>query len=314
MAYRVADGGKGRVASFTNREYDQARRHWEQVNAAYRKPDNAGPAVWCMYDYNTFHNINENGIVWHGVCDLFRIPKYSYYWHQSELTTTPMAYVVRIDAAHAAVFSNCEQVRLWADAGQGYREVATQKPESSFTKVDGKQVTYGLRHPPFQFVVAPEARGLKAEGLISGKVKATYEWKQFGVPAALALEADRPVITADGADLSRIIVTAVDTNGTPVDTCGSLVAFSIEGVGQLIGENPVKLRAGKMIILAQSGFVPGSLKITASSEGLRPAEVSLRMDPVPPGVDMPKELPAKQPTKRSPVTEHQRFGSTTNRH
>jgi len=31
-----------------------------------------------------------------------------------------------------------------------------------------------------------------------------------GAPVALTLEADRPVITADGADLSRIIVTAVD--------------------------------------------------------------------------------------------------------
>jgi beta-galactosidase len=116
---------------------------------------------------------------------------------------------------------------------------------------------------------------------------------------ALALEADRPVITADGADLSRVIVTAVDTEGTPVDTCALPVTFSVEGLGQLIGENPTNLRAGRMIILAQSAFVPGEMTIKATAPGLRPASVTVRTEPVPAGVDMPKGLPAKQPTLRT---------------
>ena len=76
-------------------------------------------------------------------------------------------------------------------------------------------------------------------------MKATYEWKKFGKAVALTLETDRPTISADGADLSRIIVTAIDAKGTPVDTCEVQVTFTIEGHGQLIGENPVKLRAGR---------------------------------------------------------------------
>ncbi len=320
MAYRVADAGKGRVESQANREYEQAKRHWEQVNAAYLKPDNAGLAVWCMYDYNTFHNVNEAGMVWHGVCDLFRIPKYSFYWHQSELTSKPMAYVVRIDDTLAAVFSNCERVRLWQDDGKGYKEVATQKPDVSFATREGQprqggrgadkegpfsgsaHIEYGLHHPPFHFTVEANARALKAEGLMGDSVKAVYEWRQFGAPVALTLEADRPVITADGADLSRIIVTAVDTNGTAVDNCDAAVTFAIQGLGQLIGENPVKLRAGRMIILAQAGFVPGELTISAAAEGLRPAKVTVTMQPVPAGVDLPKDLPAHQPTRRALVS------------
>jgi len=299
MIYRVSDGKHSGIVTNINREYEQAQRHWEQVNAAYQKEDNAGLAVWCMYDYNTFHNVNERGMVWHGVCDLFRIPKYSYWWHMSELTSKPMAFVVRVDETHAAVFSNCERIRLWQDEGQGYKEVATQKPETSFTTQDGQQIQYALHHPPFQFTVASKATALKAEGLIGSTVAATYEWKQFGAPVALTLEADRPTITADGADLSRIIVTAVDTNGTAVDNCEIPVTFAIEGIGQLIGENPVKLRAGKMIILAQSGFVPGQLTISATANGLRPAKASLNMELVGPDVDMPKNLPVKQPTKRA---------------
>jgi beta-galactosidase len=191
---------------------------------------------------------------------------------------------------------------LWQDAGQGYLEVATQKPDEGFSAKQGRQVTYALRHPPFHFTVAPTATRLKAEGLMGRSVMATYEWKEFGAPVALALEADRPTITADGADLSRIIVSAVDADGTPVETCSAPVTFAIEGLGQLIGENPVKLRAGKMIILAQSAFVPGEMTITATADGLEPAKVTVRAEPVPAWVDMPKDLPSHQPTLRTPVT------------
>ena len=303
MAYRVDDGGKGKVLTFANREYEQAKRHWEQLDAAYKKPDNAGLAVWCMYDYNTEHNINENGLVWHGVCDLFRIPKYSYFWHQSELTIKPMAYVVRIDSTHAAVFSNCERVRLSSNEGLGYHEIATQKPDETYVAPNGQKAVFALHHPPFHFAVPSTATALKAEGLSGDTITAVYEWKQFGTPVALTLEADRPEIIADGADLSRIIVTAVDTNGTPVDTCRSQVQFQIEGYGQLIGENPVRLRAGKMIILAQSGYVPGELTITASSQGLAPSQVKVKMSRVPGNYDIPPDLTAKQPTSRKLVVD-----------
>ncbi|SPE62828.1 hypothetical protein SBV1_920004 [Verrucomicrobia bacterium] len=209
-----------------------------------------------------------------------------------------MAYIVRVDDTQAAVFSNCEQVRLLQDEGQGWEEAATKGPETMFLSPSGQPISYALKHPPFQFTVAAMATALRAEGLIGGNTIATNEWRRYGTPVALQLEADRPVITADGADLSRIIVTAVDTNGTPVDNCSSTVTFSIDGLGQLIGENPVKLRAGRMIILAQSAFVPGQMKITARSERLRPAEVNVKTTAVPPGTDLPKDLRATQPTPR----------------
>ena len=43
MKFRTRDGS---VATSINREYEQAERHWEQVNAAYAKEDNSGLAVW----------------------------------------------------------------------------------------------------------------------------------------------------------------------------------------------------------------------------------------------------------------------------
>jgi len=273
-----------------NRELDLARWHWEQTDAAYRQKDNSGQAVWCMYDYNSFHNSTE-GKTAHGVCDLFRIPKYTYWWHQSELTSKPMAYIVRSDPDQVWVFSNCRQVRLSQDTGRGYQQLAVQGPDPGFV----------LHHPPFHFTVSTQAIAFKAEGLIGGTVKAVAEWKTPGKPAALTLEADRPVITADGADLSRIIVTAVDEHGTAVDECETPVSFAIEGLGQLVGENPAKLRAGKMIILAQAAFVPGKMTVRASAGGLQPASVEVATVAPADGVDLPKNLPVKQPTRSDRV-------------
>jgi len=273
-----------------NRELDLTRWHWEQTDAAYRKEDNSGLAVWSMYDYNSFHNSTE-GKTFHGIYDLYRIPKYTSWWHQSELTTQPMAYVVRSDADKVWVFSNCQRVRLWQDTGDGFKQVAVQDPDSG----------YVLHHPPFHFEVSKQATAFKAEGMMDGAVKAVAQWKQPGQPVALTLEVDRKVITADGSDISRIIVTAVDGNGTAREDSELPVSFSIQGPGQLIGENPAKLRAGKMIVLVQSAFVPGELTVRASAKGLRPASATLKTKAPGAGVDLPKNLPVTQPTRSDRV-------------
>ncbi len=137
---------------------------------------------------------------------------------------------------------------------------------------------------------------LKAEGLIAGKPAATHVWKKPGTAAKLVLVADRPVLTADGADISRIIVSAVDAQGTEVPLCSDEVTFSIEGNGQLIGENPVKLRAGKMMILAQSSFVPGNIKISASAKGLAADSTRVTTQAVSSDTDIPASLPVRKPT------------------
>jgi beta-galactosidase len=267
-----------------HREYELTRRHWEHTDAAYKVAGNAGLAVWCMYDYNTFHNATA-GIARHGLLDLFRIPKHPWWWHQSELTAKPMAYLIRINDTEACVVSNCEEIRLSQHTGGSDMPSETRKPDSGFA----------LRHPPFHFKVSPAATALKAEGLIGGKVVTTQLWRKPGKPAKLLLQADRADITADGADISRIIVSALDRNGTEVPASTDEVTFAIEGAGQLIGENPVKLRAGKIIILAQSSFVPGKIRITASAKGLAPSNTEVTTHPVPARVDMPGNPPAKQP-------------------
>lgn len=264
-----------------NREYELTLRHWEHTDAAYRVAGNAGLAVWAMYDYNTFHNATA-GIARHGVLDLFRIPKHSWWWHQSELTARPMAYIIRVNDKKACVLSNCPEVRLTQYKGNKTLSAETRKPDEGFV----------LHHPPYHFTISPEADGLKAEAMDNGKVKTTAIWRLAGAPAKLQLEADRTKLTADGADISRLIFTVTDANGTPVPNASNEVTFRLEGQGQLIGENPVRARAGKMIVLVRSTYTPGSIRVTANSQGLASATCSLRSSAPAAGVDLPKTRPA----------------------
>jgi hypothetical protein len=109
------------------------------------------------------------------------------------------------------------------------------------------------------------------------------------------MRADREEIIADGADLNRVHLRLVDENGTAPVTAEDRVEFSLEGAGQLVGENPTHMRAGEVIILARSGFAPGPVRVTAKVPDRADIEdVSVEFTTVAPParVDMPQtEVP-----------------------
>jgi len=262
-------------------EWELAKRHWEHVNASYLKTDNAGMAVWCMFDYNTFHNINERGMVWHGVSDLTRIPKHSYYWFQSELAKKPMAYVMNYQKGKAGVFSNCDQIELFQDTGSGFKSLGKKKPMAGLV----------LHHPPFEFDVAGNAVALKAIGFIGGKPSAEFIWRRPGLPIAVKVEADSQKIFADGSDLTRVVATIVDANGTAVEGLSSEVYFKVEGKGMIVGSNPAVIRNGKAVVLVRAHYAVGNLNIVAASPELKSGSTSVACVKPAANVFLPPKLP-----------------------
>jgi beta-galactosidase len=149
-------------------QLEHAKRHWEMTNAAYDTLTNSGLAVWCGFDYNTTRSTDEPGIAHHGVWDIYRLPKLTYYWHMSELTSAPMVYVYKTsDPTTATVFSNCEQVRLSQNAGSGDTLVGTKSPD----KGSGKDY---LKHAPFTFTVSSGVDKLK-RGRTCRRIGERYE-------------------------------------------------------------------------------------------------------------------------------------------
>jgi beta-galactosidase len=129
-----------------------------------------------------------------------------------------------------------------------------------------------------------EATGWRNGKLITTKVETT------GEPASIQLIANRITINADGEDVSIITVTALDSQGREVPVADNFIHFEIEGAGKIIGVGngdpsshekdkyidggyQRKLFNGKCSVIILSDRKAGSIKLKASSENLKPAEV-----------------------------------------
>ena len=244
----------------------------------------AGGIAWCMFDYQTpftYQNKWEDGVAYHGLVDLFRIPKFAYYFYQSQRdANAPMIFIANdwtsSSPTNVKVYSNCEQVELFINGvSQGLRS-----PDSR-----------NLVHPPFTFSVTFKAGELRAAGLIGGQVVATHTVRTPGAATGLQLEAEPPIITADGSNFARVVISVVDAAGTLVPTATNTVNLKISGPARLIGGNPnvmppLSVEGGMFAILAQSTLAPGTITVTATSSGLTPATVEITSSGAPPQGDI----------------------------
>ncbi len=267
------------TTTYTNelRLFQHSRRHWEEVGLARATPSNAGLAAWAGYDYNSFHNTGISGsstdrnIVFHGLFDLFRIPKFAAYWYKSELTTPPMVFIANYWMATSPhdtipVFSNCEQVELIVNGvSQGVRSPARDN-----------QYLNALVHPPFLFTNITWAAGtVIALGRNGGVVVARDTVRTPGAATKLRVETDPDTILADGADFARVIVSVCDANGTVIPTASNSISMTASGAGTIISENPIDADAGKIIFLARGNLTGGTMTVTANSGTLTPASGTL---------------------------------------
>ncbi|MBN2491571.1 MAG: hypothetical protein JXQ29_12045, partial [Planctomycetes bacterium] len=97
-------------------------------------------------------------------------------------------------------------------------------------------------------------------------------------PTALRATAGTPVLAADGAAATEIVVRLHDgTNAFDVSGPDSTVTFSLTGPGSLAGSNPVATAGGVARITFRAGTSIGKARITAAAPGLATgqAEVDL---------------------------------------
>jgi beta-galactosidase len=246
----------------------------------------AGACLWAGIDCQRgYHHDPFQG----GVLDLFRLPKFNYYFFQSQrppeihvpgLSDGPMVFIANfatfLSPTTVTVFSNCHEVRLMLDG----RMIGRKKPDEQSR----------LRHPPVTFEVECFAREqstmymtgvakvekppleLVAEGLINGEVAATHVVRPPGTARALELRPDfcgKPLV-ADGSDWVRVYARICDGRGVTCPFADDLITFSVEGEGQLIGDdrigaNPVRAEAGIATALVKASSRPGTVTVKATA-------------------------------------------------
>lgn len=207
--------------------------------------------IWVMFDYNRGY---APDIEASGVMDIFRLPKFGYWFFRSQRETTeiiagkPIGPVVFIanywtpdSPREVRVFSNCDEVSLHLNG----KLIGRRKP-------DANRLTSHLKHPPLTFTLDRfEAGSLRAVGFLDGREVTSFERQTPGKPAALALRFDLGNQLLDGRTADTIFTYAElrDESGSVVPTPKVPVFFGVDGPATLIGQNPIHAEAGIATIL-----------------------------------------------------------------
>ena len=102
---------------------EHALRHLRVLNNAYGADEISGAVGWCMSDYNTHKDFGSGDkICYHGVTDMFRLPKFAACAYRSQQDGEPIMEVAsgmnqgertgsNLSSVH--VFTNCDSVNLY---------------------------------------------------------------------------------------------------------------------------------------------------------------------------------------------------------
>ncbi|KAA6435606.1 beta-galactosidase GalB [Rufibacter glacialis] len=276
------DGNKDlTVSAYDNVSTPWGSTHEETWKLIKKHAYLSGQYIWTGFDY-----LGEpTPYVWparssyFGIVDLAGFPKDVYYMYQSEWTNKPVLHVFphwnwqagqTVDVK--AYYNNAEEVELFLNGkSQGVRK----------KQGDDLHVMWRL---PFQ------PGTLKAVSRANGKEVLTKEIKTAGGAARIVLEADRTQIVANGKDLSFVTVKILDKDGNLVPRADNLVHFRIDGKAVLAGvdnglqtslesfkANHRKAFNGLCLAILQAQEEAGTVKLTATSEGLEPATIILHL-------------------------------------
>ena len=241
----------------------------EAANSNRKGPNTIGHANWVMFDYNRGY---ADDIEASGISDIFRIPKFAYYFYQSQRPpedtlalsrgTGPMVKIASTwdgkSDTRIRVFSNCEEVELYHNGLLVEKKGASRGEFSSH-----------LPYPPFHFDLRQfESGELKAIGYINGEKVSEDIVRTPLQPAGIKISVDlSEVPIAEGrSDIVILYASIIDQNGTIINDSDEEVEFVSEN-HELIGDNPVKAEAGIASILLKTNG-SGEIYLSAKSDSL----------------------------------------------
>jgi len=266
------------------RQIKHAVKHMQIQDKQYQDDNIAGASGWCAFDYNTHADFGSGDrVCYHGVCDMFRTKKMAAYVYQSQMDPkkNTIIHIARYLTPSfnedygdkIIVFSNCDKVKLFVNGN--FKKTA--KPA-----VDKYP---GLPHPPFIFEDckwwewgASTIENLKAVGFIDDQEICEHTIYPFTEPDKLKIKADNKVLKADGADLTRLEIRLVDKNEQTLILAHNPIFFKIEGPGEIIGETPFSLEAGRGAVYIKSKREPGVIKIKAQSPNYESKVIEIKTE------------------------------------
>jgi len=242
----------------------------------------AGEFVWSGFDYlgepEPCEDIARS--TYFGIVDLCGFPKDRFYLYQSQWTDEPMVHLLPHwnwpgrggEITPVYCYTNCASAELFVNG----RSQGKKSKQKGVYRLKWEDVKY---QPGSIKAIAYDKKG----GAICSK-----EIKTADKAAGIELTPDRVAIDADGRDLCFVTVRIVDQDGIFCPTADNEVDFKIGGPAQIaaVGNgNSMSYESfradhrkafnGLCLLVVRSKRGPGEIKITATSDSLKPASVMI---------------------------------------
>lgn len=262
-----------------------------------------GGAQWHPFDHQRGYHPDP---YWGGIFDAFRQPKYAYYMFKSQVDPKvkhsiaedgPMVFVANemtpFSDADVVVFSNCDSVRLTAYEGKSQtKPVLHVKGHIPYAPVTFEKVFDFWEAREYSYVQKNWQKvSMLVEGIINGKVVCSEKKmpSRRSTKIRLTLDSHKQSLIADGSDFIVVIAEITDDNGNVRRLAKDNIVFSVEGEGEIIGDeqigaNPRAVEFGSAPVLVRSTKKAGKIKVNAhvQFEGTQtPTSAELEFESIP---------------------------------
>ncbi|MDO4599308.1 MAG: glycoside hydrolase family 2 TIM barrel-domain containing protein [[Ruminococcus] gnavus] len=252
-------------------------RPWQTWRFYKENPKTGGFFIWTGFDYRGEPTpLKEYQVCSNfGIMDTCGFPKDDCFYYEARMKENPLIHIMphwtwekEGEIKVIRLYTNCDEADLILNGISLGR-----KP------LEGDWIEYEVPYQPGE---------LKAIGYRDGEEVASDVQRTAGKPAAIRMEADRPVISADGRDVACVKVSIVDAQGIMVPNAENNVTFEVTGAGSLLGlgngdpgcrENDKASSrhafSGLLLALVQSKEESGEVKVRASSPELETCELTI---------------------------------------
>ena len=288
--------------------YDLNAPAWAEIaddDFMWQQDENyiAGEFVWTGFDYlgepTPYNNkfVKELGFSdseasrssYFGIVDLVGIPKdryylYKSYWKPNETTIHILPHWNWAgregQKVPVFVYTNGDCGELFVNnISQGRK---CKKPSSKISTERFRLMWNDVIYQPGE---------VKVIAYKEGKIIGDKTIKTAGKPYRIKLTPDRTFLKADGADLSYILVEALDKEGNLSPLANNKIEIVLKGKGTIVGvgngnpqsfkpfkSNYVNLFYGKAMIILSANFEKGNTTVTAKAEGLIKDTVKIEIE------------------------------------
>ena len=236
---------------------EHVRRHARILGRNLLKNDTLGSIGWCAFDYNTHGDYGAGDkICYHGIFDMFRIPKYAAYVYRSQkdpkddLVMMPATAFSRGEKALYGimpflVITNCDYIEVFMYG----KSLGLFFPSNKF---------FGLPHPPIEVKVDVEKlwnsvwQDGKVVGYINQKPVCEYEFLRDPHLDGFTVKQDDQEISSSEVDTTRFEVAFVDQIGHPCLFYNGVLEIETEGDIELIGPKFLAPAGGRIAFWVKS--------------------------------------------------------------